>query len=421
MRGAAPTPLDRLFPLCFASAAFVQDHSAWALPRPPARSRCEVEIVAILVGVALLVVGSVEVTRSVLVYGGHGPLSRWLHRGIWRVTRRLALEAPRSWADRLLVGGGPAMLLATIVLWVSLTWLGFAMIYLPGMPELFAHQVVPGEPILDALYFSAVSLSTVGYGDIAARHPALQLVSALEALAGFALLTTALTYILGVYGVLQQQGAVASMIEDLAGGSTDPFDLAESLLRHRDPEVKLDSLHRDLLGHDEGLHRYPIVFYFRSRTHGPSAMYALRMASEAAASLRWALPAGHDVTRSPSLEALLRAQRRVAGEMRDRFLRVHGDTPDGLSDDELRHRFERATGLARDPGTVASGPDDDRQRRYAEWSAFVRDIEDVTLRAASRLALDVTAVHPTAHADHPRPATGPPGDSSDGPHPGGSS
>lgn len=61
--------------------------------------------------------------------------------------------------------------------WLVAVWLRFALIYLPSI-EAFAYapSVRFGErDLVDALYVSGVSLTTVGFGDVVAASDALRL------------------------------------------------------------------------------------------------------------------------------------------------------------------------------------------------------------------------------------------------------
>ncbi|MFE0729564.1 potassium channel family protein [Streptomyces antibioticus] len=81
------------------------------------------------------------------------------------------------------------------------------------MPEAFAFapgSVAPREPaLLDSLYMSIVTVTTLGLGDIAPGESRLRLISPLEALVGFALLTATVSWVLEVHPALTRRRILA--------------------------------------------------------------------------------------------------------------------------------------------------------------------------------------------------------------------
>nr|WP_281360133.1 potassium channel family protein [Isoptericola halotolerans] len=70
--------------------------------------------------------------------------------------------------------------------------------------------------VVDALYLSLVSLTTVGYGDITPLTPWLRIAAPVEGLLGFALLTAAVSWVLQVYPALTRRRVrrMGSVLED---------------------------------------------------------------------------------------------------------------------------------------------------------------------------------------------------------------
>jgi hypothetical protein len=98
----------------------------------------------------------------------------------------------------------PLMVPVTVVVWILLVSMGYAMIYYAGMKSGdFSLSVPRLEPsFVEALYFSGITISTLGLGDVTPTSGFYQLFAVSEALTGFGILTLAITYVLGIYGVL---------------------------------------------------------------------------------------------------------------------------------------------------------------------------------------------------------------------------
>ena len=228
--------------------------------------------VATVVGALLVVLALRDIVHTLLHPSGRGDASWWILRLVWRLWRRLSRGRP----ERLSLGG-PLALLAVIGAWCVALVVGWALIYWPHLPHAFtAGEGVPLEKrsgLVTALYFSVVSISTVGFGDITPTSDALRLLSGLEAIVGFALLTVSITWVLSVFPVLTRQRTLAHEAELLRreeqrGGPT-PLGAGEdaaSLLRQLTQQVVLA---------ESDLAHSPVVYFFTERERRVSLSVAM--------------------------------------------------------------------------------------------------------------------------------------------------
>ncbi len=124
-------------------------------------------VVTALIGAGLILLALRDVFHTLFHPSGRGSISELLPKVIWRqVFRRLAKHRPG-----ILALGGPTTVLAVISSWTVLLAVGWALVYWPYLPERFLLQTgLDPEAqggFLDALYLSFVTLSTLGYRDIA--------------------------------------------------------------------------------------------------------------------------------------------------------------------------------------------------------------------------------------------------------------
>jgi hypothetical protein len=156
----------------------------------------------------------------------HGGLSRFVMMALWRL-------AQHARARRRVVGlVGPLAMVTVVGTWAAIIILGWAIVYWPHMPESFTFT--PGSKaaqqpaLLDSVYLSLVTVVTLGLGDIAPAEGWLRLVSPLEALIGFVLLTATVTWVLAIYPTLTRRRVLAIRL---------------ALLQRADPSVQqLDSI-----------------------------------------------------------------------------------------------------------------------------------------------------------------------------------
>ncbi|MEQ4721780.1 potassium channel family protein [Nonomuraea sp. B19D2] len=156
----------------------------------------------------------------------HGGLSRFVMAALWRLARHVR-------ARRRVVGlVGPLAMVTVVGTWAAVIILGWAIVYWPHMPESFTFT--PGSTaaqqpaLLDSVYLSLVIVATLGLGDIAPAEGWLRLVSPLEALVGFVLLTATVTWVLEIYPALARRRVLAVRL---------------ALLQRSDPSLQqLDSI-----------------------------------------------------------------------------------------------------------------------------------------------------------------------------------
>ena len=251
-----------------------------------------------------------------------GSLSEVVLRLIWRAGRRRRRRGhPRAVT-------GPVALLAVIVTWVTLVVLGGALVYAPHLPDGFVYG--PGvEPaghdgFVDAIYLSAVNVSTLGFGDIVPDDLWLRLVVPVQALIGFALLTAAVSWIVLVHPALSRRRVLAAQLA-LARRSA-----REGLLTEPDSvlgAVVLERLAIEIVQVRVDLAQYTETYYFRDGPDDAALPVAIGIAVDLAAEGR----------QSPRADVRLAA--RMLDEAIDEFARV-------LDDQFLRTRGSRAEVLA---------------------------------------------------------------------------
>ncbi|HYG10877.1 MAG TPA: potassium channel family protein [Pyrinomonadaceae bacterium] len=218
-------------------------------------------------GLLVLLFVAYDVYATILDASGRsGPLSGWVNRCVWVVTRSLAHRFSRQRRHRLLNLVGPMLMPALIVLYILLLITGFALIYLPRMPSHF--NVLPeatNASWIDSLYFSGVTLTTLGYGDITPRTPFVRFFALIEGASGFALISLAVTYLITVYSALERKRVIALSFyhqaeegADVAGFITHHFFAG----RFHGFEVVLRTAARDINELQESHVEHPVIHYF---------------------------------------------------------------------------------------------------------------------------------------------------------------
>lgn len=389
-------------------------------------------------GLLLIGIAVVDIFGVVLQYDGQGRATMRLTRVTWTSLRWTAERFSGERRRQLLLLGVPLTVVATVAMWAALFTLGFALLHYDGFRHeayTFATPLSPGFG--EAVYLSMMTLATLGYGDITPLADLWEFISVAEAFIGFAFITLTLSYLLNLYSVLQQVNLLTASLltqarpqdsehtqvprptggDSAAGesggrgsgargsGQAGEFETAVQVLnphfvdgQPRQLEERLQALHSQMLSYSEGLHRYPLVYYFHSRRPFGSLPYTFHLIGELLSALAWGLPAGHPVTASPWLKACIDSYLETAEWVGGRFVRAQADnaiTPLGRQaffeqvdigpDQRDLHvrRFMRLQQQAH--ALVGCTPDWTRPTlhgQYCDWLQFV-SVADPFMKAAA--------------------------------------
>ena len=162
-------------------------------------------------GAGLLGLVAVDIYRTILHSRGRsGPVTEALTRAVWRLARDAAFRRSRTGRHRLLNHVGPLLLPGIVATLVALIILGFALLYWPHLPASFnVQEKAQSARGIEAIYFSGITFTTLGYGDIAPRSTPMRLLALSEALTGFGFISLAVTYFVSLTAALERKRAVA--------------------------------------------------------------------------------------------------------------------------------------------------------------------------------------------------------------------
>jgi Ion channel len=218
-------------------------------------------------GAAILLLTAYDAHSTILhSRGRNGPLAQPLVSFIWHVARAIAFRSSPEKRHKKLNSVGPWLMPVLITIYVLLLILGFALIYYPRMPDHFlVAPEAQGSRWVSSLYFSGVTLTTIGFGDITPRTNGMRLLSFAEAASGLGLISLAISYLITVYRALERKRAAALAFYIQADGGAD----AVSFIANHKVADKLSGLpqtlrtaSRDLQETLESHIEHPIIHYF---------------------------------------------------------------------------------------------------------------------------------------------------------------
>jgi hypothetical protein len=203
----------------------------------------------VLIGLALR-----DVFDTLFHESGRAVLSRLMMRGVWRTFRRMG-------GRRRLSLAGPIALIVVVMSWATMLVVGWALLLMPHMPDSFAVSGPRSGRVVESLYLSLVTLTTVGFGDVAPAAGWLRLISPLEALIGFGLLTASVSWLLSIYPLLSRRRSLAYEIhllteaEAKTGRALTDMDATAAESVYSELMSRLVSVERDMV-------TFPVAYYF---------------------------------------------------------------------------------------------------------------------------------------------------------------
>jgi hypothetical protein len=242
---------------------------------------------------------------------GRGGLSTLVMTGLWRLSRRFG---PRG---RVAAVTGPLAMVAAVGMWASILIMGWTLVYWPHMPDgfVFAPGLGPAQrtDLLDGLYLSLVTVTTLGFGDIVPADGWLRVAAPLQALMGFALLTAAVSWVVQIYPALTRRRVLAIKLASLrgAGGAVLRLDSAAGLLA---------SLAAEVVHVRVGLTQHAETYYFHDGEDRSSLAAMVGYAADL--SVRGQMSPRSDVRLTAAL--LAHALEDFAATLDERFLHVEG-------------------------------------------------------------------------------------------------
>ncbi|HLM56163.1 MAG TPA: potassium channel family protein [Pyrinomonadaceae bacterium] len=331
-------------------------------------------------GLALLLLVVFDVYATVLhASARYGPIGERLNRAVWRDAKWVAFKLGRSRRHKFLSVVGPLMLPLLIAAYIVSLIFAFALIYYPRFPAHFVYSHDPsGSNLLDALYYSGITLTTVGYGDIVPRTTITRTLSIIEATTGVALISLSITYLITVYSALERKRAVALSLYHQAGRGAD----AAGLIAHHSYEGRFYGLRdtlrqvtRDIQQLLEAHVEHPVIHYFHPSEVYKSLPRILFLLLETCAVIRTSLDADEyaELRNYPEVRTLEAGARHVLVELvasldLERRERPRKLTPGEREENETRWhaRYDQNVERLRRAGIATRRDEEAARREYRE-------------------------------------------------------
>ncbi|WP_017588834.1 potassium channel family protein [Nocardiopsis ganjiahuensis] len=274
-----------------------------------------------IVGIVLAVLIVCDAAVTVLHPDAEGAIAMVVRRSVWRPAAWLSTRFPFP-GQSLLGLAGPLILMTTFLAWLTLLTLALSLAVWPMLPGEFQIEAdLHPLTFLDALYFTAGTVTVLGYGELTPLSAEGQLVSVAGAAVGFTLFTSIATYAIEVVGGVAVRNrfslAVHDEIQDRDGITAVIDSLADTGASETRAQWRRWAEH--LREVDEMVHRYPLVaFTYRSKRKEYDPETALRHMGESTVAAL--LASRHDPSLRASAQTLAWALSRLQGTVAETYL-----------------------------------------------------------------------------------------------------
>ncbi len=308
-------------------------------------------ILSLAVGIALIAVVGQDIFTVLFRPGALSRFSGKIARGVWTLLRRASGQ--RRFVLSL---AGPLALSGVICFWAATLVVGWALIYLPHYPQeyVLAEGTVAHSPIVGALHISLTTITTLGSANVVPKAGWLQVLSPIEALIGFGMLTAAVSWLLQIHPVLSRRRSLAYEIHLLAdserrlGVELPQLETSVASQLYADLTSRLIAVQRDLV-------KFPITYYFAETDPRVALAAAMPVLSEIA---ERGTSDEHPESVRLRAEMLHDAIEEFGEMVLERFVLDHHDDPDdAIAAFAHDHRHDRdGPGLDEDRRDVSRAP-----------------------------------------------------------------
>lgn len=261
-----------------------------ASPVPLHNLNINMNYLFLISGIIITIWGFLEgLWTTIWVDGTSAPLTGRITTLVWKLMRGIINEKKH----KLLSLSGPVILVTTVSFWIILIILGWTLIFYadPFSIQNPTSKAYPGFP--GHVWYVTYVMFSVGNGDFTPQSDTWQLLSAMVAFGGMAMVTLAVTYILQVISAVVAKRSFASQVTSIGKGAEDFVISQWTGDSFGDIELQLSSISTTLSTLSEQHMAYPILHYYHAANPDKANALALAILDEALMIIKHGVPEKH--------------------------------------------------------------------------------------------------------------------------------
>ncbi|GAB3540622.1 potassium channel family protein [Pontibacter brevis] len=241
-------------------------------------------------GIIITIWGFLEVLwTTIWVDGTSAPLTGRITTLIWKLMRGIIPDKKH----RLLSLSGPVILVTTVSLWIMMIILGWSLIFYADPVSIQNPTSKTYPNFYGHIWYITYVMFSVGNGDFTPQSDTWQLLSAMVAFGGMAMVTLGVTYILQVISAVVVKRSFASQVTSIGKGAEDFVVSQWTGDDFGAIELQLSSLSTTLATLSEQHMAYPILHYYHAANPEKANALALAILDEALMIIKYGIPEKH--------------------------------------------------------------------------------------------------------------------------------
>jgi len=217
-------------------------------------------ILYLIVGIILLSLFLIDLIWTTLwVDGRIGPVSGPMSRNIWKFVRNTS-DSNSFWMSL----SAPFILLATLLTWIGLMWLGWTFIF--SLDPTSISDTINGGSITwyERFYYIGYSIFTLGNGNYAPKEGFWQIMTTFVSGSGMMFLTFGVSYILNIVNAVVEKRSFATDLTSIAESSEDLLELGWNGKDFSRLNAYFMTVSESISSLTQKHKAYPLLFYYHS-------------------------------------------------------------------------------------------------------------------------------------------------------------
>lgn len=276
-----------------------------------------------LLGILILILTVIDLINTSLSVRGAGFITKRLSKLIWRL---LLLVNNKLGKRKILDYGGAIILVAILVNWMFLIWFSASLLFISKTGSLMNVETNTATSIINKIYYTGYTLSTLGLGDIESQGPLWDILTAILSFTGLISISIAITYLIPVVSAEILKRRISISINILGYSVEKILSNYWNGKDFKDLEQPFNNLTDDIILHAQNHKAYSILHYFHSSDKKEAFVLNLTNLDEVLTILMLTIPK----SQQPSQNAITRLRKAITSyliTLPEAFIKQGKETP----------------------------------------------------------------------------------------------
>ncbi len=257
-----------------------------------------------ILGLILLFITATDLINTSLSVRGAGFITKRLSKTIWTVL--LAIHK-KTGARKPLELGGAFILVAILINWLLLIWISASLLFISQPDSLMNVETNSSTTIIDKIFYTGYTLSTLGLGDIEPDGSFWDILTAILSFSGLILISIAITYLIPVVSAEIIKRRISVFITTLGCSVEDILMNHWNGKNFKELEQPFISLTGTIILHAQNHKAYSVLHFFHSSDKKEAFVLNLTNLDEVLTTLLHGIPEAQQ----PSFNVLMGLRRAI--------------------------------------------------------------------------------------------------------------